>query len=865
MCLEIKILSNHLEKIMKISLKKNLLIIAFLLYLPTNSVFSQAGKAEFWKPLFEQGFIYMQQGKIDQAEAQFKKIIAQDEKIPEGYYGLGLIYNRKEPGSKTAEKNFKKAIKLRKDFALAYYQLAEVYRNRNKLKDARENLQKALEINPSLANAWLELVDIQEQLIHDDESIVNVLQEAFKNVPNNPTLSAKYVNACAWYDREKQGIKVLRNLDKKQLNIPENLFQLAQLEYLQDNYPESVKILDSLQIKFPRFSKCRVNLLMAKNEIGLNNVDQFQKFYETALSNIKTKRDASAIFNDLSYIMNNSEYDELQKTPLAKLPEFYGRFWLARDPNHATRINERMSEHYKRLAYARKNYRRYTKNPEKYENVYAMEHPYALYNAQGTRLIKEAYFPKALPPDRAIDDLGVIYIRHGDPDIKVTSPSGIPTYVNQDIVNEKIQARDMVVASSIFEDLGGDTTVSSFPGSYDISSRPVSGLRVPRAYMGETLYSPGYFNNLPMNISWKYYRRHNRPEMIFHFKKYLGVMGWMIEAIPYTVADREILGAVYQQLGQESFSDQPNENMVTKFSNEIKETSEKDLETGLTKETSNYTFPGKPLQVPLELLSFKFRQNNDLIELYYGLDGSEVALTEADSGNYIDLTKFVGIYDEKWNVVRNLKRDDKIKVNQTLKHWPKFAGVDVARFAIKPGKYHYEIQIKDNTSGKLGVFRGDIAIDDYWQNDLNLSDIILSGKIKPVTNQLKFRKEDISYSPHMFTPFHKGEMVGIYFEVYNLLLNNDLETNFRITSTLKPADKNNSPATIVSGFFKSILGDSKGEVGTSYDYSGKNKDEKIYLNFEIGDKQSGNYQLIIETEDLNSGTKVTKSVNLAIS
>jgi len=104
--------------------------------------------------------------------------------------------------------------------------------------------------------------------------------------------------------------------------------------------------------------------------------------------------------------------------------------------------------------------------------------------------------------------------------------------------------------------------------------------------MGETLYSPGFVNNLPDNISVKYDRRSNRPEMIFHFKKFGNKAGWIIEAIPYAVADREVLDVQYTRLGIESFRSYPNSAIIAELCTRLVQENLEHVKAGMQTETS---------------------------------------------------------------------------------------------------------------------------------------------------------------------------------------------------------------------------------------------------------------------------------------
>ena len=53
-----------------------------------------------------------------------------------------------------AELEFKKAIKLKSDFTIAYYNLGFILRNLGRLKEAESFNQKALEIDPQFTDAY---------------------------------------------------------------------------------------------------------------------------------------------------------------------------------------------------------------------------------------------------------------------------------------------------------------------------------------------------------------------------------------------------------------------------------------------------------------------------------------------------------------------------------------------------------------------------------------------------------------------------------------------------------------------------------------------------------------------------------------
>jgi hypothetical protein len=128
-----------------------------------------------------------------------------------------------------------------------------------------------------------------------------------------------------------------------------------------------------------------------------------------------------------------------------------------------------------------------------------------------------------------------------------------------------------------------------------------------------------------------------------------------------------------------------------------------------------------------------------------------------------------------------------------------------------------------------------------------LSDILLSGPVSREGNRTIFKKGDIEYNPHMFTAYGNNETIGFYVEIYNLLFDFNDRTNFEITWVLKEVDEDESEA-----------------IKSSLQYSGNTRDDKIYLNIEPSDADSGEYELIVSVKDIISNQEVSKRTSLSI-
>jgi len=512
----------------------------------------------------------------------------------------------------------------------------------------------------------------------------------------------------------------------------------------------------------------------------MNLEDKGLIYYWKATNAIKDSSDANAVFSDLCYIINDNEVDEYQSTSITDLPLFYTRFWLSRDPNLATKVNERIVEHYKRLTYARKNYRRYISDLSN-ENMLLYRTAHPLYSGINIKLGDELLNPFVsglLPVNRDLDDMGLIYLRHGEPDN---------------------------TASFNCEDC-------------------------------------------LLNVSWKYFARKDRPELIFHFTNYGGARNWSVESLPSYFENRSDLGALYAQLDPIISPNQDigfNMSMYEKLNDQNIEYAE----VGVKTETTDYFYENPLIEFPLEYLRFKGENSETLVDLLYGIEGTNMKLDTLNQINYLEYSTFIGFFDKKWNEIVRFNNDKIVPLNKRQNEWETMSMIESEKFSLLPGVYNYEFQVHDKVSDNLGVYKGSLNIPDYWKNELMLSDIILSGTAARREEPARFKKGDIVLHPHMFTAYSEGETVGVYFEIYNLVFDYTDRTTFEVTWILREAGESETEGET----FKSTL-----------EYSGETKDDKLYFNLELSDTDSGDYELVILVKDMVSEAEVSKKVGLVV-
>ena len=136
---------------------------------------------------FKQALDFTQAGKLDEAEAAYKGILAKDPTIPEVYQNLGYIYSQKKDWA-NAEGAYQKALELRPGSAELSSALAKVYQDSGQPEKAMALMSKAAGDNPADAKAQFNMGIFQLNAGKSEEAIA-----AFeKAVAADPTLADAY-------------------------------------------------------------------------------------------------------------------------------------------------------------------------------------------------------------------------------------------------------------------------------------------------------------------------------------------------------------------------------------------------------------------------------------------------------------------------------------------------------------------------------------------------------------------------------------------------------------------------------------------------------------------------------------------------
>ncbi len=252
-----------------------------------------------------------------------------------------------------------------------------------------------------------------------------------------------------------------------------------------------------------------------------------------------------------------------------------------------------------------------------------------------------------------------------------------------------------------------------------------------------------------------------------------------------------------------------------------------------------YQFASKDKSKVDVYLTYDVDLTNPLNSIKYFSDGYDVSFT---------------LYDDNFN--------EKIKYSNTVTDTAQVDNHLINTCAIKTkptaGNATFEILRKQDRG--VASYHGRFKNQNFKTANLVLSDLVLSKEIK-IEEQVPggFWRNEYSILPNVTNTFDSKAPLYLYYEIYNLSLSSDKESNFEQTVTLKPKEE--------EGFFDSILStiglkQSEKKLSLTSQYKLPNADQQMYLQLDMNNYPTGTYILTVTIKDKNANKTVSMNSEL---
>jgi GWxTD domain-containing protein len=290
--------------------------------------------------IIKEGNFYLDNGLYDDAIKKFEEA----NKIKEtsnAYRGLGLAY-------------FERAKEISQMMTTPFRAMRKI----KFFESSVENFLKGLKIEPNSL----------EIRYHLAEAFI------FRDHPETYELAKTLLNQIIQVDKKYRDALILLSVVYRYLKQPEKSQEMLE---------EYIKIKEE---------NSRALYYLSQLAIENGNYREAEKYLMTSLDRLKDESAVAEILENIEPLFTEKDKTEYQESK--DKGKFFKKFWIEKDPEPETSVNERLIEHFRRVAFANKNFT--------------------------TSSIHGKY-----------DDRGKIYIKYGEPDSKYISGGSMNIYSNE--------------------------------------------------------------------------------------------------------------------------------------------------------------------------------------------------------------------------------------------------------------------------------------------------------------------------------------------------------------------------------------------------------------------------------------------------
>jgi GWxTD domain-containing protein len=304
--------------------------------------------------LFQKGEAYVSQGDTAKAITCFKKAIGKNRKLAHAHHRLAQLYL----GIGTLEYRLQarwaleKAIYLEPQNISFLFTQAQYFQRIEAMGMVERVIKKILKINPDDPHAYFILGKIRERDWFRYEDMVS----------HQYSGDGSYLGTFTMDRYAKKDLAQARNYYQKAIllnpEFSQGYYRLALLDYEENQYRLMISMLTRALKISPDNKNYHLFLGLAYHRSG--NHSRAMDSYQTAESLMSPEE--KSLFQSVNLICAPSD----RHLFVSSNPDENGRqvqtFWNSRDPLFLTEENERILEHYGRIAYANLRFSRYPEN-----------------------------------------------------------------------------------------------------------------------------------------------------------------------------------------------------------------------------------------------------------------------------------------------------------------------------------------------------------------------------------------------------------------------------------------------------------------------------------------------------------------------
>ncbi|MFC1500626.1 tetratricopeptide repeat protein [Candidatus Zixiibacteriota bacterium] len=744
-------------------------VITALFLIPASNASAWQGGDDPHAALCDSGFVRLDSDDIEGARGYFEQILRRDPHYPRALLGMGrVMLGIRTGGGRAVDFLIQATEALPLDISAHYYRglahmrLAERDIGRDNIRMARSELITVLDLDPS----------------HPD---------------------ARYRLGIVLYEYFEEFREAQDEFEKQILTNPGHVdARLALLKVLMEmgEWEEAVSSAEMLLERDPEAFDAYPYLAGAQWKMGRG--DEAMRVFERYFA-IVGEREVNLYLN-LGLVLETEEMEEFESLAPDGKRAYWAHYWRSRDPDPKTDVNERLLEHYIRIAWAR------------------------------IEFGKEAW---------PWDARGRLYVRYGEPDYR----SGHGRPIAWDFVDgdpewtqkkrehqEEMGLPSMLLQLSVF-----DADHWDYP------------LYIPKPMIIATAESLRAEDPIALLDSiW------TQAVAIAENKAFRGAS--------YATPERWVYADEGIDLNFEDYAHSGIFSVYGVRSRMVVEQMEERLPS-LSEEEDRIEIID-----PMDsVVTFRGEGGQTAVEYAFALLPDEFGSFRSMTGVYATIDVEVNLFTEDW--IRAAGVGDSARRLETIpqvsiRGIPLF--VDATRMEVTPGTYLLTTLLIDPETGKRARAEETVELPDYSGDELMMSNILPAAYIGLAddTSRPRFIRGDLEVLPLPGRAIQADQALFIYYEVYNLSMDQFGATEYQVEYLVREAPENRRLATRLFHTVQSFLGQGRRPTGvaSSVTRTGIRPDLFSYLEIDVSQLEPQTYILELHVTDLNNGEMTSGSL-----
>ncbi len=717
---------------------------------------------------------------------------------------LGHAY-LKAVREKEAMGAFRKAVSLNKNLAEGYNGVGLVFLELKKdWQLAEKYFRQALQKDRSFAEAQYNIA--RAHMSVGNAGTRAARGEAERVVKIDPTYAPAYLILAEWHKVRQKHNRAIEYYRKYMVLRPEDQevgYNVGLSLLMQDRYDEAETFAMAHLNAGPRYGVLAQVMMHRQDYVkALQAFDLYVDYLPP---------EERAYYEDLSLVASPEELAEYRETPGTQQADFLRRFWLEHDPELVSGGTRRRAEHYRRVWYARTHFSDHTQ-----------------------------------PWDRR----GEVYIRYGEPDYRSTSREmnfEVPIEVRQVQESMAFEIYGPSAAGASFygpvypvrTDKTGEFDVSESDDEGEITTQRGQGAVAAGDTLGLARYRPVTSGFQSGGVPWESW-------------VYLDVDG----GVEITFTD-EFNSGIFDFAPVPSAPD----IQVSQMSKFWRFSPSKLYEQAVALSPDYYVpeYETKPFDFYYTLADFRGKDDSSVLEIYYGIPCLPYSYDSEENVTRLAVTRQLALLSTTSEKVYRRTGDIMYQRpgNQT---GPGAVLPDMVRLDVPPGVYRLEVKIRDRLSGRLGLYRQQVVVEDYHKDRLRVSDIQLANRVVESDEGGQFSKRGLNVIPMPSRTYHSGQNIFVFYEIYNLKKDEFGQTNYRVQYTMGP-----KTGGVLAKLVHTLTGKKRKEgVAIGYDQLGFGESEVAFTELDLGEARSGRHYIKVEVTDLVNGNSFSKETTFVV-